>query len=112
MKSRAELEKEIARLQAELAALPDDPPEPTEEPAVLLFSKSFGKTGKSAKTYTYTAVRVGGLWHVSTNAPGRRPGPKTWADLVDYIGQAEKEMPQIFLARNLEEITGRIAAEK
>jgi hypothetical protein len=89
----ADLKAKRKELQAELDKFPAFPPEPDNEPAVVYFTKTFGR-GATKKQYTYHAFRsdLNGTgaphkWIIQYDGPGRRPGPKTWEDLCIFVGE-------------------------
>lgn len=100
MSRREQIEKEIAALQRELESLNHRPAEPDDEPAVIFFEKTFGKSQK----YTYTAVRAGERWWITGTRPGRNPNPKTWEQLLDFAEQGEKHPVEIWRAAQLERL--------
>lgn len=100
MRTPSQIKAEIKRLEKELAEAEATPPEPDAEPAVVFFEKTFGKD----QHYTYTAVRAGEQWYITGNRPGRNPNPKSWDQLVEFICQAEKDMPEVWVASQLERL--------
>lgn len=95
------LQAQIEALQKEqvrIAALPQEPTLDGDDTPVIYFRKTFGGT----RAYDITAVRCeNGLWYCSGS---RSPNGATWDQLVDYIGQAEPELPKIIVATEWTEI--------
>ena len=64
---------------------------PNEDPftdgTILMFEKNF-PSNPDAK-YTFSAVRAGGLWHVTGN---RSPNEATWEHLVNWMGLGVDEV--------------------
>lgn len=60
-------------------------PEPPKG-TVLTFSKSYGVGAD--KSYLYVAIKVRkNAWYIT----GRHTGPLTWADLLEFIGDGERD---------------------
>ena len=75
----AELNAELAELEADLIFTP-------EEPASLDTVVRFRKFDRQ---YTYAAIKVGYEWYLTQNPerPQDRRPPKTWSELLTFIGE-------------------------
>lgn len=64
-----------------------------EDGAVIMFQKTFGRTGGSA--YTYVGTRIKGKWYITTNRI-LDGSAVSWEKLWDFIMQRERVVPQIW----------------
>lgn len=88
MSRLTEVEREIARLEAQRDRLKRRPREPRGRGmAIVWFQKTWGRS----ETMTYGAIRVTGQyrgWWL-TGTRQETHGPKTWDQLLDFVEQAE-----------------------
>jgi hypothetical protein len=89
LKNRAEaLEAQLREIQKGLASLVPD--EPVGLGTVIRFKKF-------NRQYSYAAIKVGDEWYLTQNPnrPQDRKLPKTWDELLDFVGERNWETVEV-----------------
>jgi hypothetical protein len=91
-------DRSAAKAMEELDRLESMPEEPTNDPNIIYFEKSFYT---SEKKYTYVAVKAGdGLWYSS--GP-KAPKGYTWEELWEFMS---KGVDEVWIVTDLELLSG------
>lgn len=86
MSKVARIEAQIEALEAERLRLLTQPEDIYQDGDVVWFTKRFG--GEWTR-YTYAAVKISTYWYITGSTEQRRPSPRSWEALLDFVGDGE-----------------------